>query len=191
VLGLPERELQICHRLRAFREVLKIPRTTFALTIGIGGERLASYEAGRAPVRYEVFRRIHSHFRLNPNWLATGATTSPQLDKHLDDTAFSDRLHARALFSEVYDAHLAQFYREKMSDAHRYTDSLIDALKALEQYMSGPGREDRQFITLYAERVVPAIRAALRRASAELKSRHTLQQYLRKTISTKRPKKSR
>ena len=37
-------------RLRAFREKRQIPRSGFAVKIGFGSERIASYESGRAPL---------------------------------------------------------------------------------------------------------------------------------------------
>ena len=67
---LPEREIEIGKRLRQFREILKIPRTVFALEIGISGERMASYEGGRVRVPYQVAKAIGERFGLNLRWLA-------------------------------------------------------------------------------------------------------------------------
>jgi transcriptional regulator with XRE-family HTH domain len=69
IYKLPNEEIEIGKRLRTFREELKIPRTAFALEIGIGGERLASYESGRARLPWTVFESISKKFRLNPFWL--------------------------------------------------------------------------------------------------------------------------
>jgi transcriptional regulator with XRE-family HTH domain len=59
-------------RLRAFRESLRISRSSFALAIGYGSERIASYEAARAPLPYSVFVAIADKFHIDPFWLATG-----------------------------------------------------------------------------------------------------------------------
>jgi transcriptional regulator with XRE-family HTH domain len=67
---LPECEIEIGKRLRQFRDTLKIPRTVFALEIGISGERMASYEGGRVRVPYCVVKAIGERFGLNLRWLA-------------------------------------------------------------------------------------------------------------------------
>jgi transcriptional regulator with XRE-family HTH domain len=103
---LPEREIQIGARLRAFREMLQIPRTKFAVTIGFGGERLAAYEAGRARLPYAVFQAIASRYALHPRWLAEGEG-SPQVKNSFDDRPFAAALTRHALFTEIYDRHLA------------------------------------------------------------------------------------
>lgn len=102
---LSQRELEICQRLKAFRLGKLISRSAFAVAIGIGSERLASYESGRAPLPFKIFRAIQREFHLNPNWLATGGDYLPdggpakmsELPEHVPE---------RALFSEVFDRHL-------------------------------------------------------------------------------------
>jgi transcriptional regulator with XRE-family HTH domain len=103
---LPEREKQICGRLRLFREILQIPRTKFALSIGISGERLASYESGRARLRYATFAAIHGRYAMNPIWLSAGQE-APIIEK-FSDADFAARIKPRALFSEVFDRFLSQ-----------------------------------------------------------------------------------
>jgi transcriptional regulator with XRE-family HTH domain len=102
------RETEIGKRLRMFREHLKIARTAFALEIGIGSERLASYENGRTPLRYEVFSKITNRFHLSPFWLATGQTP-PEMDGPLEDSEIGSDLRPRMLFSEAYDAILKKW----------------------------------------------------------------------------------
>lgn len=113
---LSGKELEICHRLRAFREGTKISRARFAVAISIGSERLASYEAGRAPVRYETFSAISQKFFLNPIWLATG-DTAPLLHGPFDDSQFLGAIRPRALFSEVYDSVLKESLDEQKMQA--------------------------------------------------------------------------
>jgi hypothetical protein len=100
---LPEREKQICDRLRLFRETLQIPRERFALSIGVTGARLQSYEMGRAPVRYETFAAVTRQFKLNPFWLATGQTAQA-LSAPFDDSRFQSIIRPRMLFSQAWDA---------------------------------------------------------------------------------------
>jgi transcriptional regulator with XRE-family HTH domain len=99
---LSETEKNIGKRLREFRESLKIPRTAFALVLGISSERLASYEAGRVPLRWDVFSAISKHFFLNPFWLATGATEkfNPRLETPFDESSF-DNIDPRSLFTDT------------------------------------------------------------------------------------------
>lgn len=92
--------MEIGRRLREFRESLRISRTSFALQIGIGSERFASYESGRAPLRYEVFSSISKHYFINPIWLGTGMG-EPSLQIPFDDSSFRPVLLPKMLFSEA------------------------------------------------------------------------------------------
>jgi transcriptional regulator with XRE-family HTH domain len=90
----------IGQRLRQFREQLKVSRTSFALEIGIGSERLASYEAGRVPLRWSVFSAISQRFFLNPFWLATGESL-PQLDAPFEEIGLME-VAPRSRFSDIF-----------------------------------------------------------------------------------------
>jgi transcriptional regulator with XRE-family HTH domain len=100
---LSDTEKQICARLKQFRESLQISRQRFALSIGITGTRLQSYELGRAPVRYEVFAAINKRFPLNPIWLGTGEA-EPSLSEPFNDARFGSLLHPKMLLSEAVKA---------------------------------------------------------------------------------------
>jgi len=104
---LTEREKEICDRLRRFREILQIPRTRFSLSIGVSSERLYSYEAGRAQIRYDTFSAVQQQYALNPVWLATGQE-SPRLD-NFSDEKFRAQVKPRELFSSVYDRLLEKY----------------------------------------------------------------------------------
>ncbi|MEI9863029.1 MAG: hypothetical protein WDN00_00415 [Limisphaerales bacterium] len=106
-----DREKMIGSRLRAFREALQIPRTKFALTIGFGGERIASYETGRVPLPYEVARSVMKHYRINLLWLATNEGM-PRLPITFENEK-SELAKPRALFSEFFDTHLAADLQNK------------------------------------------------------------------------------
>ena len=101
--NVPERQVQIGRNLRRFREYLQISRTAFALAIGIGSGRLASYESGRVPLRYEVFSMITKRFCLRPFFLVHG-NTAPLDDLPFDDSEFFRQIDPKALFTEVYDS---------------------------------------------------------------------------------------
>lgn len=123
-----EREKMIGARLRGFREVLQISRSKFAVSIGYGSERIASYEAGRAPVRFEVFNAIAKTYSLSPQWLATGIG-SAFYPRNVISAQISDKIPPRALFSSVYDEYL-------VSEIQHLKDSEEQALDLLHQKMN-------------------------------------------------------
>jgi len=102
-----KRERSIGARLREFREELNISRSRFAVLIGYGSERIASYEFGRAPLPYEVFRAISKKFHISPWWLEGPDSTAPYFPGPFDDSKFIGSIRPRALFSEVFDSHIA------------------------------------------------------------------------------------
>jgi transcriptional regulator with XRE-family HTH domain len=101
-----EREKQICERLRQFRESLQIPRTRFALSIGVTEAALAGYELGRARLRYETFAAVQKRFSINPVWLATGEENL--LLYNWNDEKFRPQVKPREIFSHVYDRLIAK-----------------------------------------------------------------------------------
>jgi transcriptional regulator with XRE-family HTH domain len=101
-----EREKQICERLRQFRASLQIPRTRFALSIGLTEAALAGYELGRARVRYDTFAAVQKRFFINPVWLATGQEN--MLLYNWSDESFRAQLKPRELFSQAYQRLVAR-----------------------------------------------------------------------------------
>jgi DNA-binding transcriptional regulator YiaG len=95
-----EGEKMIGARLRAFRETLQIPRSKFAVSIGFGSERIASYEAGRALLPYSVFLAIWKKYLISPHWLATG--NAPQKWPTSLDYICAVDFSPRQSFSEVF-----------------------------------------------------------------------------------------
>jgi len=91
---------KIGSRLREFREGLQIPRARFAVTIGFGGERIASYEAGRAQLPYAVFLAVRKRYSISPHWLATG--NLPRKWPYFYDYICDVEFKPRQSFSEVY-----------------------------------------------------------------------------------------
>jgi transcriptional regulator with XRE-family HTH domain len=114
-----EREQQIGGRLRFFRETLQISRTKFSVSCGFGSERIASYEAGRVPLPYQVFKAVSERYFLRPFWLALGNDGGAARGLGpFDDSSFVAKLPERALFSEVYDEFIAGFLKS-VRDAER------------------------------------------------------------------------
>lgn len=114
-------------RLRAFREILQIPRTKFAVSIGCGGERIAAYESGRARLPYWVFRSISKRYDLYPGWLNDGIGL-PQIKDSFNDSDFIDKIPRHFIFTEVFDKHLAaqiKAHREQRTASVKHGTKLI------------------------------------------------------------------
>jgi transcriptional regulator with XRE-family HTH domain len=101
-----EREKQICERLRQFRESLQIPRTRFALSIGVTEAAMAGYELGRARIRYETFAAVQKRFLINPVWLATGEENL--ILHNWTDEKFRAQVKPRELFSDAFERLIAK-----------------------------------------------------------------------------------
>ena len=112
--ALPGREVKIGLRLKEAREFLGFSQREFADTIGIKRARLASYEEGRVPLRWEVALRICQRFQISEHWLAA----CPGRGLPCEDAPFGNLLRAAmfvpsdpvleklrpgALFSEAFD----------------------------------------------------------------------------------------
>jgi len=155
---ISEREKLVCSRLRTFRELLEIPRSRFSISIGYATERIASYESGRAPVRYEVFKAVTSRYELSPQWLATGIG-SPKLPGPFDDAPFAKSVSPRALFTGVYDSFIAgQLVKQQ------------DKLARLESLRTDPPARLRSEMLEYLgklESLAKSIRTSLRLSDPE------------------------
>jgi transcriptional regulator with XRE-family HTH domain len=103
---LSARELDICRRLREFRLRTKLSQVAFANEVGLDSARLASYEHGRAPVKYGLARLLSVAFKVNLEWLATGKGGLIDL-RPVSDVAFVDA-NPEDRFGQVFDEHLAE-----------------------------------------------------------------------------------
>jgi hypothetical protein len=131
---LTGRELEIGERLRTFRESKRIPRTSFALSIGIGGERMASYESGRVCLPFDVYQAINQKYFLNPIWLATGEGP-PSAVVPYDLGPGEAQVPARAQFSEAYDSYLKEFCTPAGAQARACFQQLHEIAKPFITYM--------------------------------------------------------
>lgn len=106
----------------------RISRAAFAVAIGVGSERLASYETARAPLKYRIFRAIEKEFHLNPMWLASGGAHQAESNP-FDDSELPRDIPERALFSEVFDLHLRRMCRDRAEVAGQKWRPHIAAMK--------------------------------------------------------------
>ncbi len=130
-----QREKDIGQRLRVFRETLGITRTSFAVALGIGTDRLASYESGRVPLRYSVFRLIAGKFQLNPYWLATGEGAA-RIGAIINEAPFANNIRPSATFSTVFDKFLALPSARRIFEVDEKLTTALKALKSLEDFFA-------------------------------------------------------
>jgi transcriptional regulator with XRE-family HTH domain len=69
---LTEREKAICLRVREARNVAGVSQELLAVHLGIPRDRLATYEKGRAPIKFDMGLRICRDLIISEEWLATG-----------------------------------------------------------------------------------------------------------------------
>jgi transcriptional regulator with XRE-family HTH domain len=108
---LPDREIEICQRVRQVRLGLKWKQPDFSKEIGITRERLASYEYAKAPIRFGLADSLCRKFSINQRWLAFGR--SPKEPYFRIPPALMDELNKNLLFSDVYDRSLSALVEEK------------------------------------------------------------------------------
>lgn len=106
-------EHSIARRLAFARRVLRLSQREIAEKIGVSRERLASYEYGRAPLKFDVGIRFCKAYNINEGWLASGA-----LDMHpylgVCAKKQMEKAPLGALFSEI----LGGFNKDQISDAY-------------------------------------------------------------------------
>jgi transcriptional regulator with XRE-family HTH domain len=115
---VPERERQICQRLRLVRKEKRLSQVAFADMLGIDSSLLASYEHARVPIRYEFADRLCCIFRVCQRWLAGGVEPRRVYVPIPEDV--HQKLPARGLFSEVYDDFLEPYIAEYFSKPWRW-----------------------------------------------------------------------
>ena len=131
---------------------MHIPRTRFAVALEISSEQLASYEYGRVPLPYRVFRRLSKQFKLDPLWLATGR--SHPVTAEIEDAHFRKAIGRQARFSEVFDQFIREDALAKTAAANRAGAELVALYKRVMQ--------------IPAEEYSEALLAQLSEASEEL-----------------------
>jgi len=155
-----EREKTIGARLRAFRETLQIPRSRFAVAIGFGSERIASIEAGRAPLRYEVFKAVAQRYQISHFWLADGLA-SPKYPVPFDEASLAKVPPPRALFTEVYDKCLRPQLPNVQTEAMVSLERAKALLEGVEAILLDPHLQDetsREVLLPSVEKLAAALK---------------------------------
>jgi transcriptional regulator with XRE-family HTH domain len=101
---VPPKEVEICHRLRAFRLSTKLSQVAFAEKIGLDSGQLRNYEHARAPLRFSLAKRLLRSFGVNLYWLADGmgdVRTYQRLAQKIE-SPIPDTM----LFSVAFERHL-------------------------------------------------------------------------------------
>lgn len=110
---LPQREAEICSRLRQAREESGLSRVVLAQKTRIDSSKLTSYEYARTPVPYAVVKQLGEILDVNQRWLATGVL--PKKSYIVVSEALEAALPPKALFSFAYDNLLA----DELDEIHR------------------------------------------------------------------------
>lgn len=103
---IPEREVEICRRLRSYRQKTHLSQVAFANAAGIDSRLLGSYEHGRSQLNYQAAHKIMAAFAIHPRWLATG--TPPVHTREPIPSCELLAIGPRRLLSEVFDNLLAE-----------------------------------------------------------------------------------
>lgn len=143
---LPEKEQEICKRLRNYRERIKFSQIGFAREAGIDSSNLAACEHLRSPLRYQMAQRLCSAFHIGPRWLATGkGSIISMID--LPDMSQIEGATSSTLFSEFFELALGKEITESEKSYEKYGSISVnpDAVGRvfIEEYLS---REIRTWI---------------------------------------------
>lgn len=107
---LPDREQQICARIRMVRQHFRFKQVEFADMLSISVERLKSHEYARAPIRYDMAVRLCEELDVSQSWLATGDL--PMVGAAQIPAEYSLWIPSRLLFSAVFDRLLQGLIRD-------------------------------------------------------------------------------
>jgi len=119
---LPQREIEICQRVREVRLQLKWKQSDFSKELGISRVRLASYEYAKAPIRYDFANRLCSQLNISQSWLAEGGRPLPGPYLHIHSLP---DIAPRIIFSEAYD----RFLKPALQNTSNFTaDRLLYAV---------------------------------------------------------------
>jgi transcriptional regulator with XRE-family HTH domain len=182
-----QREIEIGKRLRAFRESLNIPRTSFALEIGVSSERQATYEAGRVPLRWETFLAISKRYFLNPVWLAIGQG-EPSMAVAFEDSQFHSLVRPRMLFSQAIDGIMKEAGPPGLLILHHKIVELGRIMGEIVSVLPNVGASPDVFSAI--ESMNSAFSNLLQATHAEYQRNQTRRDVVKKAILKSPPKKS-
>ena len=98
---IPQREREICGRLRSARKETSLSQVAFARLLEIDSSRLASYEHARVPIKWELALKLCTQFNLSQRWLALGSL--PMRPRYDAGLKYSPLIKASSLFSSIFD----------------------------------------------------------------------------------------
>lgn len=101
---LSGKEREICHRVREWRNYLRLPLAVVAEMVQVKPSYLASIENARNPLRYSVAYRLLNSNVINIHWLFHGA--GPALGRSFAPSPAFLKVGEKVLFSQVYFAFL-------------------------------------------------------------------------------------
>lgn len=112
--ALPQREVEICARLRIVRLEKKWSQPVIARELGVTRDMWASHEYGRAPVRFGLAYKFCAVFNRSLRWLAKGQ--DPKTPFSRISSSLLENINDRALFSSAYDLQLAALVDERIEE---------------------------------------------------------------------------
>lgn len=121
---LSDLELLVTSSLIRFRNELKMPRSVFAMELGVSSDKLANYEYGKASVPYALYRTLNLKYKLNPHWLAQTALGPSRHYRTWDDSAFISKISPRAKFLDVYNKYMRNQPRRDLLDVRESLSEL-------------------------------------------------------------------
>lgn len=122
---VPEIDQQIGKRLRKFRiEIQGLSAVEFARRIDIDSNRLATYEHGRAPIRYDIADHAANVFNISQRWLVEGL--EPVNYYVAIDRELREKIPERAIFSSVYNDFLKPHIEEHFASLVHLWDGKFD-----------------------------------------------------------------
>jgi transcriptional regulator with XRE-family HTH domain len=105
---IPQREKEICERLKQARLSMNLTRIAFARMLGIDSSRLASYEHARVPVKFNLALGCSIVAGVSLAWLATGA--EPREAIRIQDGKLREIIGDNELFSQAFDETIKPLY---------------------------------------------------------------------------------
>jgi transcriptional regulator with XRE-family HTH domain len=99
---MTQRQREIGQRAKRFRDTINWPQSAFAAELGITRDRLASFEYGRTPLRYDIGYRLCYLFDVNHEWLSQGSGDM-RAGVARSDLPAPEGQPRNALFSQVCD----------------------------------------------------------------------------------------
>jgi DNA-binding transcriptional regulator YiaG len=121
---VPQREKEICQRLREIRLALKFSQVVFAEFLAINSPKLASYELGRVPIRFDVAITAAEIGKVSLWWLAEGI--EPKFWPALLPPELIGQIQNNPVFSVCYDTILKPFCDDERLKIASMTGGRLD-----------------------------------------------------------------